>query len=113
MKKLCLLLGIVALFIIIANCTPAGADLRLVGTWEYSEGGKTITLTIGNDDSFKWEQGSFSMSGKITKADSSKETFTVEWDNGISSDFSYHFIWDWSAITLTFEDGSKMEFKKK
>jgi len=131
MKKLYLLLSVMALFIIMANCTPAGAELGLVGTWEYSSTDSwdsgyeeyTNTLTIKDDDSIKMiytnrsydsnnnlvYNNSDSSSGKITSADSSLKRITIKWDNsGVKQTIAYSLSADGKELILGFQT-----FKKK
>jgi hypothetical protein len=82
MKKALVFIGIIALFAIMASCTPAGAELGLVGTWEATVAGFKTTVEIKNDDTYKFTGRisgiDMSISGKIIKADSIEKTVTVE-----------------------------------
>ncbi len=79
MKKISFLLGLIALLAILASCTPAGAEIGLVGEWESKSG--ATTLKIGNDDSISETVAGVTTSGKITAGDATANTLTIEWDN--------------------------------
>jgi hypothetical protein len=82
-KRFIFLLSAIALFTIIASCTPAGAELGLVGTWKTTFEGMNVTLDIRNDDTITMSveviAGIYaSIDGKIIKADSLAKTITID-----------------------------------
>ncbi len=74
MRKMSFLLGLIALLAIAVGCTPAGAELGIVGEWESRSG--LITLEIKNDDTIK--RGT--TEGKIKAANTGAKYVVVKWD---------------------------------
>ncbi len=92
MKKISFLLGLIALLAILASCTPAGAEIGLVGKWERNNSLLTTTLELKNDDSVSVEVGPTSYSGKVTIADSAAKTITVKMDNMNNQIISTYYL---------------------
>ena len=121
MKKLHFL-GLIALFAIMASCTPNGMELGLIGTWEYEPmKGYKMTITFENDDSVKMSQSvpdmngtiqTYTVKGKVTKSDSVAKTITIKWEGDPSDNkITFTYSLDGNKLKLTTEyedeDGTK------
>jgi hypothetical protein len=103
MKKIFLSLMVCSiLFILIFfNCTLAGVEVGLIGTWKFSESNMTLpvnytaTMKINSDDSYtndvSWTGNSKTFTGKITKADMITKTITFKDNETGITDYTYEY----------------------
>ncbi len=78
MRKIYFLFAAIALLAIMASCTPAGAELGLVGEWEQA-GSSDNVMKINDDDTIEYSyKGTTLGKGTITKADSARKSITIK-----------------------------------
>ncbi len=110
---------------LITSCTPAGAELTIVGKWKMEKiDGISIPDSVGeykmeikNDDTVITTTTTkliititIEDTGKITKADSIAKTITAKMDKGGESTWKYDLNGDILKIT---KDGKTSEWKRQ
>ncbi len=126
MKKTYFFIAFVILsFALFVSCTPAGAELGLVGKWKMEKiDGVSIPDSVGeykleikNDDTIITTTTTKLVltitvedTGKITKADSIAKTITAKMDKTGETTWTYELSGD--TLKTTVKDGKKSEWKR-
>ena len=115
MKRIVLLLGIIALFAIILSCTPNGAEYGLVGEWTTTVSKTLYTIEITANDSIKSKTGSsVTFEGEITRSDIGSNTLVVK-PKGSDQEqiINYYLSADGKELVASIPGLGSGTFKKK
>ncbi len=99
MKKIYFLFATIALLAIMASCTPAGAELGLVGEWKRA-GDSDYVMEIEDDDTITVSYKGITIGrATIVKADSARKSITLK-DDGSGNEYTCAYSLSGNSLIL-------------